>query len=41
MKWDTSSVIQRMRDWKAAQNRTPVDESISNALEDLDWTVEE
>ena len=41
VKWDTSSVIQRMRDWKAAQNRTSVDESISNALEDLDWTVEE
>ena len=41
VKWDTGSVIQRMRDWKAAQNRTPVDESISNAIEDLDWTVEE
>ena len=41
VKWDTGSVIQRIRDWEAAQNRTPVDESISNAIEDLDWTVEE
>ena len=36
-KWDTGSVIQGMRDWKAAQNRTPVNESINNALVNLDW----
>ena len=35
-KWDTGSVIQGMRDWKAAQNRTPIDEMISNALSNLE-----
>ena len=36
-KWDTGSVIQGMRDWQAAQDRTPVSESINNALANLDW----
>ena len=36
-KWDTGSVIQGMRDWKAEQDRTPVSESINNALANLDW----
>ena len=27
--------IQRMRDWKSEQERTPVDDSINNALENL------
>ncbi len=40
-KWDTGSVIQGMRDWKAAQDRVPVGDSISKALEDLEWPEEE
>ena len=36
-KWDTGSVIQGMRDWQAARDRTPVNESINNALANLDW----
>ena len=36
-KWDSGSVIQGMRDWKAAQDRTPVNESINNALAELEW----
>ena len=35
-KWDTGSVIQGMRDWKARQNRTPVEDSINNALANLE-----
>ena len=29
--------IQRMREWESEQNRTPIDDSINNALLDLDW----
>ena len=36
-KWNYGTVIQRMRDWKAAQDRVPVGDSISKALEDLEW----
>ena len=36
-KWDTGSVIQGMRDWKAAQDRTPVGDMINNALANLEW----
>ena len=32
----TSEWIQRMRDWKSEQNRTPVDDSINNALLELE-----
>ena len=32
--------IQRMRDWKSEQERTPVDDSINNALENL-WEEKE
>ena len=31
-KWDTGSVIQGMRDWQAAQDRTPIDEMINASL---------
>ena len=34
--WDSGSVIQRMREWKSEQTRTPVDESINNALANLE-----
>ena len=32
----TNEWIQRMRDWKSEQDRTPVDESINNALANLE-----
>ena len=35
-KWDAGSVIQRMRDWKSEQTRTPVEDSINNALANLE-----
>ena len=37
-RWDAGSVIQGMRDWKSEQERTPVEDSINNALADLEWT---
>ena len=37
-RWNSGSVIQRMRDWKSEQERTPVEDSINNALADLEWT---
>ncbi len=41
-KWDTGSVIQGMRDWKAAQDRTPIDEMINASLSEyLEHTKEE
>ena len=36
-KWDAGSLIQRMRDWESEQERTPVEDSINNALADLEW----
>ena len=36
-KWDHGSVIQRMRDWKAEQERTPIEDSINNALAELEY----
>ena len=33
----TGEWIQRMREWKSEQTRTPVDESINNALANLEW----
>ena len=36
-KWTPGSVIQRMREWKSEQNRTPVKDSINNALANLNW----
>ncbi len=33
---NAGSFIQQMRDWQAAQDRTPVDESINNALAKLE-----
>ena len=35
-RWNAGSVIQRMRDWKSEQERTPVEESINNALANLE-----
>ena len=36
-RWDAGSVIQRMREWKSEQDRTPVEDSINNALANLEW----
>ena len=36
-RWNAGSVIQRMRDWKSEQERTPVEDSINNALANLEW----
>ena len=33
-----SEWIQDMRDWKSKQGRTPVEDSINNALAELEWT---
>ena len=30
-------IIQRMREWKSEQERTPVEDSINNALAELEW----
>ena len=35
-RWNAGSVIQRMRDWKSEQERTPVEDSINNALANLE-----
>ena len=35
-RWTPGSVIQRMRDWKSEQTRTPVEDSINNALANLE-----
>ena len=35
-RWDAGSVIQRMREWKSEQTRTPVEDSINNALANLE-----
>ena len=34
-------LIQEMREWKSAQDRVPVGDSVSKALEDLEWPEEE
>ncbi len=34
-------MIQEMREWKSAQDRVPVGDSVSKALEDLEWPEEE
>ncbi len=36
-KWDAGTIIQRMREWKAQQERPTVESSINNALADLEW----
>ena len=36
-RWNAGSVIQGMRDWKSEQERTPVEDSINNALANLEW----
>ena len=30
-------LIQKMRDWKSEQDRTPIDEMLNNSLEQLEW----
>ena len=34
-------MVDKLRNWKAEQNRTPVEDSISNALSELEWPEEE
>ena len=34
--WNASTVIQKMREWKSEQDRTPIDDSINNALLELE-----
>ena len=34
---NAGEMIQRMRDWKSEQDRTPVDESINSAIEDMEY----
>ena len=34
--WNANELIQKMRDWKSEQERTPVEESINNALANLE-----
>ncbi len=35
--WNAATVLEKMRDWEAEQNRTPVDQMLNNALADLEW----
>ena len=35
--WNAATVLEKMRDWEAEQNRTPVGEMLNNALADLEW----
>ena len=35
--WNAGSVLHKMREWQAEQNRTPVDKMLNNALADLEW----
>ena len=32
-----NQMIQDMRNWEAEQDRTPVEESINNSLQELEW----
>jgi len=34
-------MVDKLRNWKAKQDRTPVEDSISNALDELEWLEEE
>ncbi len=34
-------MVDKLRTWKAEQNRTPVEDSITNALSELEWIEEE
>ena len=34
-------MVDKLRNWKAEQKRTPVEDSISNALDELEWLEEE
>ena len=34
-------MVDKLRNWKAKQDRTPVEDSINNALSELEWIEEE
>ena len=34
-------MVDKLRNWKAEQNRTPIEDSINNALAELEWPEEE
>ena len=34
---NVGQMIQDMRDWKSQQNRTSIEESINNSLQELEW----
>ena len=36
-RWDAGTLIQKLRDWESEKNRTPVEDSINNALANLEW----
>ena len=35
--WDAGRLIQKLRDWESEKNRTPAEDSINNALANLEW----
>ena len=35
-RWDAGTLIQKLRDWESEKNRTPVEDSINNALADME-----
>ena len=35
--WDAGRLIQKFRDWESEKNRTPAEDSINNALANLEW----
>ena len=35
--WNAATILDKIRDWEAEQNRTPVDKMLNNALADLEW----
>ena len=35
--WDAGRFIQKFRDWESEKNRTPAEDSINNALANLEW----
>ena len=36
-RWDAGTLIQKLRDWESEKNRTPAEDSINNALANLEW----
>ena len=35
--WDAGRLIEKFRDWESEKNRTPAEDSINNALANLEW----